>query len=340
MRAEKNYLFDIDSINYKRNFHQGLELYQNKSYRAAIEKFLSAMKYSSDNALVRYYLGAAYYKAGYLEDALLQWETLIKLGKHDNYLLNKINQIYYSLGSSKNTDSAFKDYVSIASYPKKRRGVTERALDFPTALWVDDRDNIFVMDAGRRQLLEMNGNGEIQARHISKFLLPTSAKSLAQVVIPVVQKPFDFVLTARGNYYLTDFKGNKIVAFTSNKIKWTVTNGQYHSILGPQGITVGPEGNLYFTDIGNAKIHVYNQAGRHLQSFGNRGSAEGDLLLPTDILYHQGAILVLDKGNLRVSFFDPYGTPLKNVADKLLKKPRSMAIYRDDQIVIVDSTLR
>ena len=332
---QKNYLIDINEINYKRNFHQGLEFYQTKSYKAAIEKFLVALRYNSSNPLVRYYLGSAFYKLGYVEDALLQWETIIKLGKQDNYLINKINQIYYSLGKQDNKNFIFKDYIFLESYPTKSYRLADKPIDFPTSIWVDDQDNIFVMDAGEKKLIEINGNGKTTKKYISKFLLNTE-NDLTSIIVPLVKKPFDFVFLNRESYYITDFLDNKIIYFVSNKVKWIVTNNQYHSLLGPQGITIDHQKNIYVTDIGNAKVHIYNQNGKHLQSFGKRGSKKGELLIPSDILYYQKKIFVSDKGNHTINVFDEYGNHLKEIGKDILNKPRALTLYDKNQIAIVD----
>ena len=333
--SQKDYLVDINELSYKRNFHQGLEFYQTKSYKAAIEKFLVALRYNSSNPLVRYYLGSAFYKLGYVEDALLQWETIIKLGKQDNYLVNKINQIYYSLGKQNNKNFIFKDYIFLESYPTKNYRLSSKPIDFPTSIWVDKQDNILVMDAGTKQLIEISGNGKITRKHISRFLLNTEI-SLKNIVIPVVKKPFDFVFVNKESYYITDFSDNKIISFVSNKVKWIVTNNQYHSLLGPQGIAIDNEQNIYVTDIGNAKVHTYNRNGKYLQSFGKRGSKKGELLLPSDILYYKEKIFISDKGNHVINVFDQYGNYLKDIGEGILRKPRALALYDENQIAIVD----
>ena len=98
---QKEYVFDIDKIRLKNLFNQGMNYYQNKSYEAAISKFLQSLKIEPRNNRIRYFLGEAFYKAGYIENAITQWDNIIKLGGQDSYLSQKINQIYYLIGQKK-----------------------------------------------------------------------------------------------------------------------------------------------------------------------------------------------------------------------------------------------
>ena len=252
---------------------------------------------------------------------MLQWETIIKLGQQDTHLVDKINQIYYSIGKQEKKEIAFKDYVFIKSYPHRQsKSELNKTIALPTALFVDEEDNIFVMDAKAKHIVEINANGEFSRTHIGKYLIDFKKEVSPKIIAPIVSKPLDFVFLGKGNYCISDFGDNKILFFENNKIKWIITNEQYHSLLGPYGLTVDENQNFYVTDIGNCKVHIYNREGQYLQSFGKRGYQREQFLLPTDICYDRGRLFVVDKGNNRVSVFNPYGDYLETIGAAFLKK--------------------
>jgi DNA-binding beta-propeller fold protein YncE len=72
---------------------------------------------------------------------------------------------------------------------------------------------------------------------------------------------------------------------------------------------LAPNGDIYVSDgYGNAHIHVYSGAGRHLRTWGGSGFEPGQFNLPHNICCDEaGWIYVADRENNRVQIFDDRG---------------------------------
>ena len=81
-----------------------------------------------------------------------------------------------------------------------------------------------------------------------------------------------------------------------------------------------------------------------LNSFGERGSAPGQLNFPTDLAWRDGELLVLDSMNFRVQGFDPSGRP-KRAFGRLgnstgaLSRPKGLAVDSEGDIYTAEALL-
>lgn len=78
----------------------------------------------------------------------------------------------------------------------------------------------------------------------------------------------------------------------------------------PSGIAVDENGRVYVADSAYHRVVVFDQKGRELGSFGQFGSAPGQLDYPVGIAVRQGRIWVAELGNTRIQVFDQSGNSL------------------------------
>jgi streptogramin lyase len=73
-------------------------------------------------------------------------------------------------------------------------------------------------------------------------------------------------------------------------------------------IAVGPDGDVYVSDSGNARVQVFTPEGQFIRQFGRYGSGKGQFLHPFDLAVdNAGSVYVVDDQAGNVSKFSPSG---------------------------------
>ncbi|QCK87724.1 hypothetical protein E8L99_19180 [Phreatobacter aquaticus] len=89
---------------------------------------------------------------------------------------------------------------------------------------------------------------------------------------------------------------------------------------------LAPNGDIYVSDgYGNAVVHKYDPAGRHLMSWGRPGTGPGEFNLPHNICCDaDGFVYVADRENHRVQIFDGNGRYQAQINN--MHRPSGLAI--------------
>ena len=317
-------------------FNQGWTYLQEQSYEAAIRKFLDCLKINSADNRVRYFLGEAFYKAGYTQNALEQWENIVKLGGQDAHLIEKINQIHYLQGKAPRRQ-ALDDYVLVSEFPKAILEGDRHSLTYPMALHIDDEDLIYVLDYKKSQIGMIDGNG----RYLGIFF------GGIRSVVPGMAKlrhPLDILFLSEGRFLVSDFDNNRLVVVEKNKGivselgKKGVGSIPLSSVewVGPSGLARDEKGNLFVSDTGNSRIQYINEQGLLLYSFGRRGQKEGELYFPSGLAYdrRRQQLYVCDRGNNRIAVFGSTGDHRFSLGESFLNKPRKIVIHPSHESVL------
>lgn len=136
------------------------------------------------------------------------------------------------------------------------------------------------------------------------------------------------------NVYITDFSGDNIKVYDSDKGNLVKTIGLSGSaageFLGPAGITVSQNtGRIYVSDQYNYRIQVLDADGKPLFSFGDRGSAPGQFREPIGLeLDEFDNVYISDSQNSRVQVFNSegkfltaYGEPVRTATGEVAPPP-------------------
>jgi len=124
-----------------------------------------------------------------------------------------------------------------------------------------------------------------------------------------------------GNLYVTDLSQRVTVVSAAGTVlrRWGKPGtgpGQFRFIPADpstpadvQGqIAVGPDGLVYLSDSGNARVQVFTPQGRFVRQFGSFGSGKGQLLRPFDLAVDgAGNVYVEDDQAQTMSKFSPAG---------------------------------
>ncbi len=175
-------------------------------------------------------------------------------------------------------------------------------LEKPMGMAVDAKQNVYVADAGRRQVVVYDGLGLYQRTvgDPADLIRPTGvAASSDGERIYVVDRANNESDLHRILMY--DKEGRKLREFGRRG------SGQGEFNV-PVQAAVGPDGKVYVLDAGNFRVQVFDAEGRYLHAFGSSGDTAGSFARPRGIAVDaEGRVYVSDAffGNFQV--FDPNG---------------------------------
>ena len=112
---------------------------------------------------------------------------------------------------------------------------------------------------------------------------------------------------------------------------------------GPKGVACDPVGNIYVSDTGANRVHIYSSVGGLLYTFGTWGPGPSQFNGPTGIVVDRaGYIGVVDTGNNRVQVFDPttaynnqFGSP--GAGNGQFTGPTGIAFSTTNFVYVVDT---
>lgn len=157
-----------------------------------------------------------------------------------------------------------------------------------------------------------------------------------------LEHPMGIALDASNNVYVADSKKNKIFVFTREGAPLTAI-GDTGVLNWPTGIAINTKtGRLYVVNNASHNIAVFDLTGKHLFSFGRRGSLERSFNYPVSVaIDSKGDIVVSDTMNARIQIFDQDGKFIRafgqrgdGVTD--FQQIKGVAVDRDDNIYVTD----
>lgn len=194
--------------------------------------------------------------------------------------------------------------------------------------WADDR--LFMTDAQRKEVVELNTLGEVLNRFGSKDLSRP---------VGIAYSP------TRDRLFVVDGGSHQIVSFNLSGAKLE-TYGHRGSGPGefnyPTHICAGGE-RLLVADTGNFRVQLLDQDGQPLSSIGQKGDGAGDFSLPKGVaLDQEGRVYVVDAHFENLQIFAPSGQLLmalgeEGTAPGFFALPAGLAIDSQNRIWIADS---
>jgi sugar lactone lactonase YvrE len=133
--------------------------------------------------------------------------------------------------------------------------------------------------------------------------------------------PRNLAVAPNGNIYVTDLKQRVTEISPSGKVlrrfgKPGSGPGEFHfigydastptDIVGT--VAVGPDGKVYVTDSGNARIEVFTSTGRYVRQIGGFGNGKGEFLQPEGLVVDRSSnVYVTDDVQQSLRKFSPSG---------------------------------
>lgn len=105
----------------------------------------------------------------------------------------------------------------------------------------------------------------------------------------------------------------------------------------PAGIALDSDGNLYCSEEYENRIHIYNEDGEPIGTWGETGAADGQLDGPSGLAFDsQDNVIIADAKNNRVQKFTKDGRFIASVGAGALNGPWGVGLDADDNIYVAD----
>jgi len=164
----------------------------------------------------------------------------------------------------------------------------------PQGITIDSNGIIYVADSKNHRIQQFTSDGEF----LSSF--GKYGYGDGKLKIPVDVAIYgDFI-------YVSDPGGYKIEKYTSDGIFLKSFDYNFGGFpVRPGGLTIDPDGNIYFVDAAKYRVIKINSDGRTLASWGSVGKGNGNFIEPKDIvLDNRGYLFVLDSSMGLVQKFE------------------------------------
>jgi len=163
-----------------------------------------------------------------------------------------------------------------------------------------------------------------------------SAKSLG------LNHPDALATGPEGKLYVTDLSQRVTVISPAGKVlrRWGKPGsgpGEFRFIPGDPStptdihgqIAVGPDGDVYVSDSGNARVQVFTAQGRFVRQFGSYGSGKGQFLSPYHLAVDAtGDVYVADDQAGTLSKFSPAGKVLWQIGGSASSDPDLSGLFK------------
>jgi len=304
-------------------FKKGVHHFNRKEYEASIDFFRKALGENPSDEKARFFLGMAYYKAGFDESAMFEFNNIIGNEQGDSILSNFVRYLstkQFLLRRKKKSD----DYtigMEIRGNP-----LGKYILSKATGIDIDKTGNIYVAGFGSKIALKISQDGS----------------PLLSFVSPKINhgRLYDIVVGKNGDVYISDFTNDSVYHFqTDGKYVGSLGSSGFKvgQFYGPTSLTLDENNDLYVVDSGNVRIEKFSENGDFLLTFGREGDGEGELKRPSGIAVdHAGNIYVSDHGKKTVQVYDRSGNFIRILEGGDLTDPYGISFTEDNRLIISD----
>jgi len=192
---------------------------------------------------------------------------------------------------------------------------------FPTLEALTSSGNLWVVDSTLGRLQEFNEKGEYVTQFGSKG---TGAGQF--------KFPFGIAINkSTGNIYVSDRENYRVQEFSpsgefismfgygvndglekaeicTSSCRIGIKGGKTGQFTFPDGLALDSSGNVWVVDEGNNRLEEFNEKGEFLHQYGTtKGSGNGQLSQPVDVVYDNSNLYVTEAGNQRVQEFSTAG---------------------------------
>ena len=193
-------------------------------------------------------------------------------------------------------------------------GTGDGELNKPSGIRFDGQDDLYVVDSSNNRVQVFTKDGKF----LSKWGEAGSGEGQFNL-------PWGLALDDRGDVYVADWRNHRVQKFTPDG-QFLAEFGRLGPGVGdfnhPTAVAVDKEGDIYITDWGNDRVQVLTPDGRHITTF----TGDADLSKWGSEKLYANPDMVLQRSLVR-----------DLSAEKVMRRPKALAIDNEGRIIIVDS---
>ncbi|SIQ84900.1 hypothetical protein SAMN05920897_11678 [Alkalispirochaeta americana] len=304
LRAEA---IDMDAARAQEEFRWGVEAYHATRFSDAIVAFTRALAFKPEDPLAREWLGRAFFRSGFEDAAVNEWDLLADRDAAGAYLLSRLEVLQYRRGIApfEDSDPRFSRSHLIRGGEGPRTGGGDVPFfQRPTGAATDLEGNLYLVSLATQEILKISPNGRLVRRFRGGF------QSL--------NRPFD-VQWHQGKLFVTEFGAHRVAILDErgNRIGQFGERGLGEGqMVGPQYLALDGDGHVYVTDWGRRRVSVFSPEGEYLLSFGGpSGNTFSGLHYPAGIALRDGRVYVADRDTEGAALvvFDTAGNHLERI---------------------------
>ncbi len=300
-----------------RAFHSGL-------YNEAILAFERSLSYKPDDPRTRAWLGRAYYRSGFTEEALSIWKEVIGTGDARPVLRRYAEVVEDRVHLARELEVEER-YVVLTDVSGARED--HRLFHRPSSVVARRNGRFFVVSYGTNEVVEFDQNAAVVRR--------------LRGGLEGFDHPFDVLELSDGSLYVTEHQGDRVARCRPDGTKIAVfgeTGRGPGQLLGPQYLAADAEGYVYVTDWGNQRVVKFDPEGRYVLAFGDRRGEFPGLRGPSGIAVIHDTVYVADARAGVVHAFDLSGNHLEELGAGALRRPEGLTLYGETRLLVADTS--
>ncbi|MEQ8858121.1 MAG: peptidyl-alpha-hydroxyglycine alpha-amidating lyase family protein [Pseudomonadales bacterium] len=168
---------------------------------------------------------------------------------------------------------------------------------WPHGIFVDADDNVWIADAvGYAPVPDGWGHVVYKFSPDGELIMTLGQKGIAGNGKNTFRKPNDVVVAPNGNIFVADGHGSSPGEPVNNRIVKFAPDGTYLMEFGtpgsgagelnePHALAMDSQGRLFVGDRANSRVQIFDQDGKHLETWTQFGRPSGLFIDANDILY-------------------------------------------------------
>ena len=166
-------------------------------------------------------------------------------------------------------------------------------ITWPHGMHVDADDNVWIADAvGYAPVPEGVGHTVMKFSPDGELLMTLGKTGVSGVGPDVFNKPSDILVALNGDIFVADGHdaggNNRIVKFSADGTylgEWGTTGNGDGQFRDPHALAMDSQGRLFVADRTNRRIQIFDQGGKHLDTWTQFSGPSGLYIDKNDIIY-------------------------------------------------------